>query len=114
MVARHWSLLIAAIQTRNYKSHFPLSFPTEILSKYSGHCIGLGICAVYGDRAGSHSICRGRPILAVLRAMLSQCANPTCCRPLTSLSEGRLFQFEIVSISISASDESREDFDESP
>lgn len=46
--------------------------------------------------------------------MLSQCANPTCCRPLTSLSEGRLFQFEIVSISISASDESREDFDENP
>ncbi len=46
--------------------------------------------------------------------MLSQCANPACCRPLTSLSEGRLFQFEIVSISVSASDEGCEEFDESP
>lgn len=49
-----------------------------------------------------------------MRAMLSQCANPSCCRPLTSLSEGRLFQFEIVSISISASDDSGDDFDENP
>ncbi len=47
-------------------------------------------------------------------AMLSQCANPACCRLLTSLSEGRLFQFEIVSISVSADDGSREDFDETP
>lgn len=46
--------------------------------------------------------------------MLSQCANPSCARPLTSLSEGRLFQFEIVSISVSASDEASEDFDETP
>jgi hypothetical protein len=47
-------------------------------------------------------------------SMLSQCANPACCRPLTSLSEGRLFQFEIVSISVSATDDSREEFDETP
>src|SRR5437016_14231604 len=46
--------------------------------------------------------------------MLSQCANPTCARPLTSLSEGRLFQFEIVSISVSATDDTNEDFDETP
>ena len=46
--------------------------------------------------------------------MLSQCANPACCRALTSLSEGRLFQFEIVSISVSATDDSREEFDETP
>jgi|SRR5581483_2986431 len=46
--------------------------------------------------------------------MLSQCANPACCRPLTSLSEGRLFQFEIVSISVSATDGSDHDLDETP
>jgi len=46
--------------------------------------------------------------------MLSQCANPACCRPLTSLSEGRLFQFEIVSISVSATDDSEQGFDETP
>lgn len=46
--------------------------------------------------------------------MLSQCANPACGHPLTSLSEGRLFQFEIVAISISAVDENDENFDETP
>jgi hypothetical protein len=46
--------------------------------------------------------------------MLSQCANPNCGRPLTSLSEGRLFQFEIVSISVSATDDASEEFDETP
>jgi hypothetical protein len=46
--------------------------------------------------------------------MLSQCANPTCAKPLTSLSEGRLFQFEIVSISVSATDDTSADFDETP
>lgn len=46
--------------------------------------------------------------------MLSQCANSSCCRPLTSLSEGRLYQFEIVSISISATDERAEGLDETP
>jgi len=33
---------------------------------------------------------------------------------LSSLSEGRLFQFEIVSISVSATDDSEQDFDETP
>jgi hypothetical protein len=50
----------------------------------------------------------------VFAPMLSQCANPSCGRPLTSLSEGRLFQFEIVSISVSASDDASEEFDETP
>ena len=46
--------------------------------------------------------------------MISQCANSSCGRPLTSLSEGRLYQFEIVSISISATDECPEKLDETP
>ena len=46
--------------------------------------------------------------------MLSQCANSSCCRPVTSLSEGRLYQFEIVSISISANDDTAADKDETP
>jgi hypothetical protein len=46
--------------------------------------------------------------------MLSQCANPGCGRSLTSLSEGRLFQFEITSISVSAVDDNSEKFDETP
>ena len=48
------------------------------------------------------------------RAMVSQCSNPSCRRPLSALSEGRLYQFEIVSISISAVDSSAEDLDETP
>src|SRR5262249_46491999 len=44
----------------------------------------------------------------------SQCANSSCGRPLTSLSEGRLYQFEIVSISISATDDDPERLDETP
>jgi hypothetical protein len=46
--------------------------------------------------------------------MISQCANPTCGRTLSSLAEGRLFQFEITSISISAVDENNDQFDETP
>ena len=46
--------------------------------------------------------------------MVSQCANPCCGVTLTSLSEGRLFQFEIVSISVSAVDDGTEKFDETP
>ena len=46
--------------------------------------------------------------------MLSQCANSNCCRPVTSLSEGRLYQFEIVSISISANDDNAVNPDETP
>jgi hypothetical protein len=46
--------------------------------------------------------------------MLAYCANPSCYAPLHSFSEGRLFQFEIVSISVSASDDTAEPFDEKP
>lgn len=46
--------------------------------------------------------------------MLAQCVNPDCCAPLHSFSEGRLYQFEIVSISIAASDSSLNPFDEKP
>ena len=34
-----------------------------------------------------------------------QCANAECGRPRGSLSEGKIFQFEIVSISVAASDD---------
>jgi hypothetical protein len=46
--------------------------------------------------------------------MLAYCANPSCYAPLHSFAEGRLFQFEIVSISVSASDDMAEPFDEKP
>jgi hypothetical protein len=46
--------------------------------------------------------------------MLARCVNEGCKRPLYSFSEGRLFQFEVVSISLAASDESSAPFDEKP
>jgi hypothetical protein len=46
--------------------------------------------------------------------MLAHCVNPDCCAPLHSFSEGRLYQFEIVSISIAASDSALTPFDERP
>ena len=46
--------------------------------------------------------------------MLARCVNEACNRPLHSFSEGRLFQFEVVSISLSASDDTAEPFDEKP
>jgi hypothetical protein len=46
--------------------------------------------------------------------MISQCSNPGCGRTLSSLAEGRLFQFEITSISVSAVDENSDHFDETP
>ena len=46
--------------------------------------------------------------------MLAYCANEGCNRPLHSFSEGRLFQFEVVSISVAASDEKSAPFDEHP
>ena len=46
--------------------------------------------------------------------MLVYCANPACYTPLHSFSDGRLFQFEVVSISLSASDDAAEPFDEKP
>jgi len=47
-------------------------------------------------------------------AMVAHCVNESCKRPLHSFSEGRLFQFEIVSISVAASDENSAPFDEHP
>jgi hypothetical protein len=44
-------------------------------------------------------------------AMLARCVNPTCYAPLHSFCEGRLFQFEVVSISVAAVDDK---FDEQP
>ena len=46
--------------------------------------------------------------------MLAYCVNPSCYAPLHSFSEGRLFQFEIVSISVAASDDTTAPFDEKP
>lgn len=46
--------------------------------------------------------------------MLARCVNEGCNRPLHSFSEGRLFQFEVVSISLAASDENSAPFDEKP
>lgn len=46
--------------------------------------------------------------------MFIRCANSKCHLPRKSFSEGRLFQFEIVAISVAASDESSEPFDEKP
>jgi hypothetical protein len=40
--------------------------------------------------------------------------NPECQTPLHASSAGRLFQFEIVSISVSARDDSSAPFDEQP
>jgi len=46
--------------------------------------------------------------------MLAYCVNESCNRPLHSFSEGRLFQFEVVSISVAASDDKSAPFDERP
>ena len=46
--------------------------------------------------------------------MLGLCANETCRRTLHSLATGRLYQFEVISISLSASDETAAPFDERP
>jgi hypothetical protein len=46
--------------------------------------------------------------------MLARCVNESCSRPLHSFSEGRLFQFEVVSISLAATDENSAPFDEKP
>ena len=46
--------------------------------------------------------------------MLTRCVNEGCNRPLHSFCEGRLFQFEVVSISLAASDEGSAPFDEKP
>jgi predicted metal-binding protein len=46
--------------------------------------------------------------------MLARCVNENCTRPLHSFSEGRLFQFEVVSISLAATDDTSASFDEKP
>ena len=46
--------------------------------------------------------------------MLAYCVNPDCRVALRSFSEGRLFQFEVVSISVPARDDRRLPFDEKP
>jgi hypothetical protein len=47
-------------------------------------------------------------------SMLAYCINPDCRAPLHSFSEGRLYQFEVVSISIAANDSALNPFDEKP
>lgn len=47
-------------------------------------------------------------------AMLAHCINQNCGELIHSLADGRLFQFEIVSISLSANDDARDSFDEEP
>jgi len=46
--------------------------------------------------------------------MVAHCVNPSCGTQLHSFAEGRLFQFEVVSISVSAADDSNAPFDEEP
>jgi hypothetical protein len=46
--------------------------------------------------------------------MLTKCANPNCSVPVGTFGQGRLFQFEIISISISVNDAQSADFDERP
>lgn len=46
--------------------------------------------------------------------MLARCTNESCKRPFHSFAEGRLFQFEVTSISLAASDEKAAPFDEKP
>jgi hypothetical protein len=46
--------------------------------------------------------------------MIARCVNESCSRPLHSFAEGRLFQFEVISISLAACDETAVPFDEKP
>jgi hypothetical protein len=43
-----------------------------------------------------------------------RCANPACRRPLSSPREGQVLEFEVVSVSIAASDDEPQPWDESP
>ena len=45
---------------------------------------------------------------------MARCINENCNLPLHSLSEGRLFQFEVISISLAANDATAAPFDEKP
>ncbi len=46
--------------------------------------------------------------------MVGRCVNSECDLPLHSLLEGRLFQFEVISISVSANDDHLSPQDETP
>jgi len=46
--------------------------------------------------------------------MLTTCANQSCGRSFAPHGSGRLFQFEVVSISLAANDEASAPFDEKP
>ena len=46
--------------------------------------------------------------------MMGHCTNEKCNRPLHSFAEGRLFQFEVISISVTANDAATTSFDEKP
>jgi hypothetical protein len=54
------------------------------------------------------------PLFETKCPLLRHCINPDCAAPLRSFSEGRLYQFEIVSISIAANDSANSPFDERP
>jgi hypothetical protein len=45
---------------------------------------------------------------------MMSCVNRSCNRPISTFSEGRLFHFEILSISVAADDSKKRDFDEVP
>ena len=45
---------------------------------------------------------------------MMSCVNRNCSQPLASFLEGRLFHFEILSISVSADDSNKQDSDEVP
>ncbi len=46
--------------------------------------------------------------------MVARCVNPECNTQLHSFADGRMFQFEVISISVSANDDSTAPFDEKP
>ncbi len=45
---------------------------------------------------------------------MTSCVNRNCSRPLASFLEGRLFHFEVTSISVAADDTQKQEFDETP
>src|SRR6202040_2277723 len=54
------------------------------------------------------------PNMAVRVTTMMSCVNRNCNRPMAHFSEGRLFHFEILSISVTADDDKKRDFDEVP
>jgi hypothetical protein len=45
---------------------------------------------------------------------MMSCVNRNCSRPLEAFSDGRLFHFEVLSISVAVDDREKRDFDEVP